>query len=298
MKIIIKRFKSGENIHKILNSVSHSKLKYQNGFTLIELLVATAISIIVLLAASSTFITTYKLNQEVKERIEYENDVRNAADLFRTDARQIGNFGCQAYPDLGELNNEYKNLFASSGAQFVSTTTLPKDLVNSQYGNSVLNVDPINGSKPLTMVYTGGQDSGMGTSRSGCNFRASVSRTAASIYVVGTTSINKNPALYRIRRISNIWGEPELLVNNVQNMSLTFYYDKHGENDCPQSEIPVASNLQKFDDISKNSSRPPILIEANLTICPSGEFNKENKCENQVNDYVIKAMVRKGEVCS
>ena len=297
MKIIIKRFKPVENMNKTRNPISHTKIKYQNGFTLIELLVATAISIIVLLAASSTFITTYKLNQEVKERIEYENDVRNAADLFRTDARQIGNFGCQAHPDLGELNNEYKNLFATSGTQFVSTTAIPKNLVNSQYGNNVLNVDPIDGSKSITMVYSGGQDAGMGTSRSGCNYRASVSGTAASIYVVGTTSINEKPALYRIRRVSNIWGEPELLVNNVQNMSLNFYYDKHGENDCPQTETPVESNLQKFDDISKNSSRPPILIEANLTICPGGKF-KDNKCENQAIDYTIQAMVRKGEVCS
>lgn len=297
MKIIIKRFKSVENMNKTRNPISHTKIKYQNGFTLIELLVATAISIIVLLAASSTFITTYKLNQEVKERIEYENDVRNATDLFRTDARQIGNFGCQNHPELGELNNEYKNLFATSGTQFVSTTSIPKNLVDSQYGNNVLSVDPINGSKPITMVYSGGQDAGGGTSRTGCNFRASVSETAASIYVVGTTSINKNPALYRIRRISNIWGEPELLVNNVQNMSLTFYYDKHGENDCPQTDTPVESNLQKFDDISKNSSRPPILIEANLTICSGGKF-KDNKCENQVIDYTIQAMVRKGEVCS
>lgn len=89
MKSNINKIQTENNFNDESNSLFTSIVRKQQGFTLIELLVATAISIIVLLAASSTFITTYRLNQDVKKRISYEQDVRNAGDLLRTDSRQL-----------------------------------------------------------------------------------------------------------------------------------------------------------------------------------------------------------------
>ena len=64
------------------------------GFTLIELLVASVLSIIVLIAAGSGFVTTQKLSQVAKGRLQVQNDLRNATNMIVRDARMAGSFGC------------------------------------------------------------------------------------------------------------------------------------------------------------------------------------------------------------
>ena len=64
------------------------------GFTLIELLVASALSIIVLIAAGSGFVTTQKLSQVAKGRLQVQNHLRNATNMIVRDARMAGSFGC------------------------------------------------------------------------------------------------------------------------------------------------------------------------------------------------------------
>lgn len=68
--------------------------QHQAGFSLIEFLVASAISMIVLIAAGSTFFTTQQLNRVATERLNAQQDLRNAANLIVRDARQAGTFGC------------------------------------------------------------------------------------------------------------------------------------------------------------------------------------------------------------
>ena len=69
------------------------------GFTLIELLVASALSIIVLIAAGSGFVTTQKLSQVAKGRLQVQNDLRNATNMIVRDAR-IWMEQLYRYPDL------------------------------------------------------------------------------------------------------------------------------------------------------------------------------------------------------
>ncbi|MCP2040297.1 type IV pilus assembly protein PilW [Neisseria sp. HSC-16F19] len=64
------------------------------GFSLIEFLVASAISMIVLIAAGSTYFMTRQLNHVASERLVAQQDLRNAATLIIRDARQAGTFGC------------------------------------------------------------------------------------------------------------------------------------------------------------------------------------------------------------
>lgn len=294
MKKINSTITTDVKLKKISFLKLQAELKYHKGFTLIELMVATAISIIVLLAASSAFITTFSLNREVKQRINYENDVRNTADLLRTDLRGLGSFvGCRnLYPEglKQALNRDFPSLFIDN-YQFISTTNIPEKMINSS-----LAVNPINSIKPLTVLHEFAMARGNSI---GFNCAESVTNTGeASIYLVGTTSSNTNPGLYRFvgSGAGLNWQEPELLVSNVQDMSLTFYYDKHTVGDCPQSETKVEPDLEKLTDIDTKYPRPPILVEVNLSVCRSGKF-KENKCEEEVNNYVIQAMVRKGEFC-
>ncbi len=71
----------------------HSKSKI-HGFTLIEFLVASSLAVIVIMAASSTYFITRKLGQSAQEKINVQNNLRNAATLITRDARSAGSFGC------------------------------------------------------------------------------------------------------------------------------------------------------------------------------------------------------------
>lgn len=263
----------------------------QQGFTLIELLVATAISIIVLLAASSTFITTYRLNQDVKKRISYEQDVRNAGDLLRTDSRQLGNFGCMKGPSPSDLTM-FNGAFDINNKQFVSTSNF-----------TIPGVKKLDGVKPLLITYI---DEKYAESITGekCNtpIPSIEDNINGSVYVVGTTEYDNVKSLYKLEYRNQNWTEPQLIVRNVQNMSLTFNYDKHHERQCPQTatspEVEPSLETSIDGNILTKYDRPPILIEAKLTICPSGQYAGDGSCKENTTEYIIKSMVRKGEVCS
>ena len=293
MKKINSTITTDVKLKKISFLKLQAELKYHKGFTLIELMVATAISIIVLLAASSAFITTFSLNQEVKQRINYDNDVQNTADLLRTDLREIGSFtGCYDTSEL-KFENTFPGLFKDN-RQMISTNNISQKMKNMM--ETSLTVDPINNIKPLTVLHDSQIENGrISDSSYGCS--TLIGNTGmGSVYLVGTTSSNKKPGLYRYVGVATYWQEPELLVSNVQDMSFTFYYDKHMVGDCPQTETEITPDLEKLTDIDTKYHLPPILVEVNLSICRSGKF-KDNKCEEEVNNYVIQAMVRKGEFC-
>ena len=107
------------------------------GFTLIELLVASALSIIVLIAAGSGFVTTQKLSQVAKGRLQVQNDLRNATNMIVRDARMAGSFGCfnlaktatndqTKLKDHGDANElgalEYNN--QNQGVKYLTGTAL------------------------------------------------------------------------------------------------------------------------------------------------------------------------------
>ena len=289
MKSKINKFQTGNNLNGESNSLSTSIVCKQEGFTLIELLVATAISIIVLLAASSTFITTYRLNQDVKKRINYEQDVRNAGDLLRTDSRQLGNFGCMKEPSPNDLIM-FDGAFDASNKQFISTSDF-----------SIPGLTKTANIKHLLITYIDGKYANSITGEK-CNtaIPSIQDNINGSVYVVGTTEFDGVQSLYKIDYRNKSWTEPQLVVKNVQNMSLTFNYDKHDQSDCPQNanSSELAPSLDTSTDILTKYERPPVLIEAKLTICPSGQYESNGSCKESTTEYSIKAMVRKGEVCS
>ena len=289
MKSKINKFQAGNKLNGESNSLSTSIVCKQEGFTLIELLVATAISIIVLLAASSTFITTYRLNQDVKKRINYEQDVRNAGDLLRTDSRQLGNFGCMKEPSPNDLTM-FSGAFDADNKQFISTSDF-----------SIPGITKANNIKPLLITYIDGKYANSITGEK-CNtaIPSIQDNINGSVYVVGTTEFDGVQSLYKIDYRNKSWTEPQLVVKNVQNMSLIFNYDKHDQSNCPQdaNSPELDPSLETSTDILTQYERPPVLIEAKLTICPSGQYQSNGSCKESTTEYSIKAMVRKGEVCS
>ena len=140
------------------------------GFTLIELLVASALSIIVLIAAGSGFVTTQKLSQVAKGRLQVQNDLRNATNMIVRDARMAGSFGCfnlvkTATNDQAKLKDhgaanvlgalEYNN--QNQGVKYLDGTAL------SQPGFTVST------SSPKVLLFTYGIGSSSGYSSSGAN---------------------------------------------------------------------------------------------------------------------------------
>lgn len=140
------------------------------GFTLIELLVASALSIIVLIAAGSGFVTTQKLSQVAKGRLQVQNDLRNATNMIVRDARMAGSFGCfnlakTATNDLTKLKDhgaanvlgalEYNN--QNQGVKYLDGTAL------SLPGFTVST------SSPKVLLFTYGIGSSSGYSSSGAN---------------------------------------------------------------------------------------------------------------------------------
>ena len=74
---------------------SHIPVKTgMQGFSLIEFLVASALSMIVLLAVSSSYFTARSLNTAATARLNVQQDLRNASNQIVRDARMAGNFGC------------------------------------------------------------------------------------------------------------------------------------------------------------------------------------------------------------
>ncbi|WP_239374448.1 PilW family protein [Snodgrassella gandavensis] len=290
-----------DNVESKFNSSSVVILHKQRGFSLIEIMVASIISIIILLAASSTFLTTYKLKEEVKTRINYEQDVRNAANLLRSDARKLGNFGCITKMDQNGIVDEiFEGSFDDDrNNQFVST--------EFDFGQhpSVL-VTPLPDSKPLLITYLNEEYASTITAEECIEADPDLGEDDVIdgvLYVVGTTNDNPVPGLYRVNYDGNKaieaptsgkWSTPQLLVSNVTNIHYSFNYDGHTDATCPKPNSPVqpVDNPVSDDKLNFNFNKPPILITATLTINPQ----PANPNGNTV-DYAIKAMVRQGEVC-
>ena len=140
------------------------------GFTLIELLVAGALSIIVLIAAGSGFVTTQRLSQVAKGRLQVQNDLRNATNMIVRDARMAGSFGCfnlaktvannqMKWKDHGAANVlgtlEYNN--QNQGIKYLDGTALS------------LPGFTISTSSPKVLLFTYGIGSSSGYSSSGAN---------------------------------------------------------------------------------------------------------------------------------
>ena len=80
------------NNKRLLNHIPNKTA--MRGFSILEFLVASLLSMIVLMAVSSTYFTARGLNKSANTRIGIQQDLRNAANMIVRDARMAGNFGC------------------------------------------------------------------------------------------------------------------------------------------------------------------------------------------------------------
>lgn len=141
------------------------------GFTLIELLVASALSIIVLIAAGSGFVTTQKLSQVAKGRLQVQNDLRNATNMIVRDARMAGSFGCFNLAKMA-ANNQAKLKDHGTGNVLLGALEFNNQNQGVKYlnGSSLSFTDfTINTSSPKVLLFTYGIGSSSGYTSNGTN---------------------------------------------------------------------------------------------------------------------------------
>ena len=175
------------------------------GFTLIELLVASALSIIVLIAAGSGFVTTQKLSQVAKGRLQVQNDLRNATNMIVRDARMAGSFGCfnlaktatndqTKLKDHGDANElgalEYNN--QNQGVKYLTGTALlgTKFTVSTSSPKVLLFTYGIGSSSG----YTGSKDSFSVQIEKGGELAELDEQTKAPIIISTCSSLERFPS--------------------------------------------------------------------------------------------------------
>lgn len=84
---------------KHINTPYKARVK---GFTLIEFIVASALAIIVIMAAGSTYLMTRKLNASAQQRLDIQHNLRNISTQITRDARLAGSFGCYSTGRVGQ----------------------------------------------------------------------------------------------------------------------------------------------------------------------------------------------------
>lgn len=159
------------------------------GFTLIELLVASALSIIVLIAAGSGFVTTQKLSQVAKGRLQVQNDLRNATNMIVRDARMAGSFGCFNLAKMA-ANNQAELKDHGTGNVLLGALEFNNQNQGVKYlnGSSLSFTDfTINTSSPKVLLFTYGIGSSSGYTGSKDSFSVQIEKGGELAELAGQT---------------------------------------------------------------------------------------------------------------
>lgn len=177
------------------------------GFTLIEFLVASMLAMIVIVAASGTYMITRKLNNSAQERISVQQDIRNASVQIARDARMAGSFGCFNTGKNGIRNNAFKRIDAQNahvkGLVYLdsgtpdSTGTVVKDGFGVRVvGNATLK--------------TAAGFSGLSNPSDGLLFIYGQSATATNATLMGYAGFSNPSAVSKVTELDRIFFNKEI----------------------------------------------------------------------------------------
>ena len=226
------------------------------GFSLIEFLVASALSMIVLLAVSSSYFTARSLNTAATARLNVQQDLRNASNQIVRDARMAGNFGCfnmSAYDaqaviadsgskDFLKLKGSGKMLPAVREVRETDSLGV-KDFVQSgkalifQYGIDTAspNEATVVASSCTNITKPGKQitDSKAALKTDGSQAgNISIMKHEVNAYAVGT--VGRQEGLYRFQLTDDgEWSNPQLLIKGIKLMKIRYFYAVG----CPQTDV-------------------------------------------------------------
>ena len=306
------------NNKRLLNHIPNKTA--MRGFSILEFLVASLLSMIVLMAVSSTYFTARGLNKSANTRIGIQQDLRNAANMIVRDARMAGNFGCfnmSNFPASAVIEDK------SSDEYTLKTTgvnnLLPIKEINklgyagfAQTGKALLfqyGIDKANPAaktaivsscfgiaKPQTEIKDlDAAKTALKMTDSDQNGSIAIMKHEMIAYAVG--KLGEESGLFRFQ-LSNdgSWSNPQLLIKGITAMDIHYIYAE-----CPDSENASASglNTESFDyknalDISAKAKSPASI----QIVLNNGSIDPSKEQDNKVDIYNINATIRGGNVCA
>ena len=289
------------------------------GFSILEFLVASLLSMIVLMAVSSTYFTARGLNKSANARIGIQQDLRNAANMVVRDARMAGNFGCfnmSNFPASAVIEDKSSDEYTLKTANnllpikeielsYPGFTQKGKALL-FQYGidkaDAAAKTAIVSSCSRIAKPQTKIKD--LNTAKSALNLKITDSDQDGSIaimkheiiaYAVG--KLGEESGLFRFQ-LSNdgSWSNPQLLIKGITAMDIHYIYAE-----CPDSENASASglNTESFDyktalDISAKAKSPASI----QIVLNNGSIDPSKEQDNKVDIYKINATIRGGNVCA
>ncbi|WP_107860851.1 PilW family protein [Neisseria weaveri] len=220
-----------------------------SGFSLIEFLIASALSVIVLIAVGTGYLSSRKLNDGTNSRLAVQQDLRHASNMIVRDAHMAGLFGCfnmssrmraDVVDKQESVAQEAFRLAGSTGhlipvkeipaGQFSVSGFIPNSpVLVFRYGVGTGSINNLTEDIPdnAPLVYgncnklvrpaadgTAGVDLQTVSAALGATGQIhdiSVMRYVVHAYATGT--VGGQPGLYRFRlENGNRWGSPQLLM--------------------------------------------------------------------------------------
>lgn len=303
------------------------KINASQGFSLLEFLVASFLSMIVLIAVTSTYFTARTLNTSASSRLNVQQDLRNAANLLTRDARMAGSFGCfnmPAYQDnavLADISENQPGLqlvtpgqtqlspvktFEASAFNTDSFTADSDDAIVFQYGidagnlaNIPTNVQTVfstcsSVTRPTeTLGSTDEVRTALNLTDNSQDANVSVMRYVANAYAIGTSG--EKQGLFRFQlNDDGTWSNPQLLVSGITAWNIDRIHVT--PDSCPQAGGANALAIETFDyNNATLENTTPALIRLSLNH-DTGTVEAEE--DNTVTVYHIDATVRGGNTCA
>ena len=289
------------------------------GFSILEFLVASLLSMIVLMAVSSTYFTARGLNKSANARIGIQQDLRNAANMIVRDARMAGNFGCfnmANFPASAVIEDKSSDEYAlkTAGVNLLPIKEIDKLSYPGfvQTGKALLfqyGIDKAGSgaktaiasscsgiAKPHTEIKDlAAAKLALKITNSDQDGSIAIMKHEMIAYAVGT--LGEESGLFRFQ-LSNdgSWSNPQLLIKGITTMDIHYIYAE-----CPDSENASASglNTESFDyknalDISAEAKSPASI----QIVLNNGSIDPSKEQDNKVDIYNINATIRGGNVCA
>ena len=306
------------NNKRLLNHIPNKTA--MRGFSILEFLVASLLSMIVLMAVSSTYFTARGLNKSANTRIGIQQDLRNTANMIVRDARMAGNFGCFNMSNFSasaviedKSSDEYT--LKTAGVNKL----LPVKEINklgfagfAQTGKALLFQYGIDKANPAAKTAIVSSCFGIAKPQTEIKDLAAaklalkindsdqdgsivIMKHEMIAYAVG--KLGEESGLFRFQ-LSNdgSWSNPQLLIKGIKTMDIHYIYA-----DCPNSENASASgiNTESFDyknalDISAEAKSPASI----QIVLNNGSIDPSKEQDNKVDIYNINATIRGGNVCA
>jgi Tfp pilus assembly protein PilW len=306
------------NNKRLLNHIPNKTA--MRGFSILEFLVASLLSMIVLMAVSSTYFTARGLNKSANTRIGIQQDLRNAANMIVRDARMAGNFGCfnmANFPASAVIEDKSSDEYALKTAGV--NKLLPVKEINklsytgfAQTGKALLfqyGIDKADSTektaiasscygiaKPHTEIKDlAAAKSALKITNSDQDGSIAIMKHEIIAYAVG--KLGKEIGLFRFQLSDDgSWNNPQLLIKDIESMKIHYFYANCS--DAPNASTSATSeeNFVRADklDISPEAKSPASI----QIVLNGGSIDSSTEKDNKVDIYNINATIRGGNVCA